>query len=79
MGGIEKYNNDETTKIKFIIIRNGQPYMKQITWIQLNLHASLCDIFTDKYSYSNAKRCMTHFIILRQLVTTAIYICMGIA
>ena len=42
----EKYNNDETTKIKFIIIRNGQPYMK---------HASLCDIFTEKYSYSNAR------------------------
>ena len=29
--------------------------MKRITWTQLNLHASLCDIFTDKYSYSNAK------------------------
>ena len=47
MGVIEKkkYNNDETTKIKFIIIRNGQPYMKRITWTQLNLHAPLCDIF----------------------------------
>ena len=53
--------------------------MKQITWIQLNLHASLCDIFTDNIAILTQKRSMTHFIILRQLVTAAIYICMGIA
>ena len=29
--------------------------MKRITWTQLNMHASLRDIVTDKYSYSNAK------------------------
>ena len=43
-------------------------------------HASLCDIFTEKYSYSNAKRDAWHILfIVRQLATAAIYICMDIA
>ena len=55
--------------------------MKRITWTQLNLHASLCDICTDKYSYSITKEMHGTFywFILRQLATAAIYICMGIA
>ena len=42
-------------------------------------HASFCDIFTDKYSYSNAKEMHDTLYCLRQLATAAIYICMDIA